>query len=72
MPDGDTEPLLRPANIPAVIERIRGLRVTFTLKIGKKWKKTKSKWIWKRRYHLLQDCDTRRQCDYMYESVLKN
>lgn len=72
MPDGDNEPLLRPANTPAVIERVRGLRVTFTVKIGKKWKKTTSKWIWKRRYHLLQDCDTRRQCDYMYESVLKN
>jgi hypothetical protein len=71
MPYGDNEPLLRPQNTPPVIERIRGLRVTFTLRIRKKtW--TKQWWVWKRRYHLLDGWETKRQFDYVYESVLKN
>jgi hypothetical protein len=71
MPYGDNEPLLRTQNIPAVKERVRGLRVTFTLKLFKK-KWTKQFWIWKRRYHLLDGWETKRQFDYVYESVLKN
>jgi hypothetical protein len=71
MPFGDNEPLLRPQNTPTVIEKIRGLRVTFTVKfLKKKW--TKTFWVWKRRYHLLDGWETKRQFDYVYESVLKN
>lgn len=71
MPYGDNEPLLRPQNTPPVKERIRGLRVTVAFKVfKKKWKKTW--WIWKRRYHLLDGWETKRQFDYVYESVLKN
>lgn len=71
MPYGDNEPLLRPANIPQVVERIRGLRVTFTLKVFKK-KYTRSLWVWKRRYHLLDEWETKRQFNYVYDSILKN
>lgn len=71
MPYGDNEPLLRPENTPHVIERIRGLRVTFTIKVFKK-KWTRTWWVWKRRYHLLDEWETKRQFDYVYESVLKN
>lgn len=71
MPYGDNEPLLRPQNVPQVIESIRGLRVTFRLKFFKK-KWTKTWWVWKRRYHLLDGWETKRQFDYVYESVLKN
>lgn len=71
MPYGDNQPLLHPQNIPHVHETIRGLRVTFTLKLFKK-KWTKSLWVWKRRYHLLDGWQNKRQFDYVYESVLKN
>lgn len=71
MPYGDNEPLLRPQNVPQVHEWIRGLRVTFTVTFFKK-KKTWSLWVWKRRYHLLAGWETKRQFDYVYESVLKN
>ena len=71
MPYGDNEPLLRPQNVPPVIEKIRGLRVTFTVKFFKK-KKTRTLWVWKRRYHLLDGWETKRQFDYVYASVLKN
>jgi hypothetical protein len=71
MPYGDNQPLLRPQNLPPVKERIRGLRVTFTIKFFKK-KWTKTYWVWKRRYHLLDEWETKRQFDYVYESVLKN
>lgn len=71
MPYGDNQPLLQPQNVPAVKERIRGLRVTFTFKVFKK-KWTKQLWVWKRRYHLLDGWENKRQFDYVYESVLKN
>jgi hypothetical protein len=71
MPYGDNEPLLRPQNMAPVVERIRGLRVTFTVKFFKK-SRTRTLWIWKRRYHLLDGWETKRQFDYVYESVLKN
>jgi hypothetical protein len=71
MPYGDNEPLLRPQNVPPVIEKIRGLRVTFTVRFFKKTK-TRTLWVWKRRYHLLAGWETKRQFDYVYESVLKN
>lgn len=71
MPYGDNEPLLRPQNVPPVVERIRGLRVTFTVRFFKKTK-TRTLWVWKRRYHLLAGWETKRQFDYVYESVLKN
>jgi hypothetical protein len=71
MPYGDNQPLLRPQNTPTVKERIRGLKVTFTLKLFKK-KWTKHFWVWKRRYHLLDGSDNKRQFDYVYESVLKD
>lgn len=71
MPYGDNEPLLRPQNMAPVVERIRGLRVTFTVKFFRR-RRTRTLWIWKRRYHLLDGWETKRQFDYVYESVLKN
>lgn len=72
MPYGDNEPLLRTQNMAPVVERIRGLKVTFKLRIFKKtW--TRSLWVWKRHYNnLLKGWETKRQFDYVYESVLKN
>jgi len=51
-------------------EYIRGKSVTFGIKIFNK-RFTYTRWIWKRKYHLLQNYDTMHQIDYLYQSVLK-
>ncbi|MCA1618267.1 MAG: hypothetical protein LC795_02925 [Acidobacteria bacterium] len=53
-----------------VQEHVRGRKVTFTIKLfGKKW--TRTWWIWKRTYHLLDGFETKTECDYVYDYVLK-
>lgn len=52
------------------VEYIRGRSVTFTIKFFKRrW--TFTRWIWKRKYHLLDKHDQKNQLDYLYENVLK-
>ncbi len=50
------------------IEIIRGKKITFRL-----WptKKTITRWIWKRKYHVLNGHKGTHQLDYLYQSVLK-
>ncbi len=50
------------------VEYIRGKSKTFRL-----WpsKKTVKVWIWKRKYHVLQDYDQKNQLDYLYDSLYK-
>lgn len=48
------------------VEYVRGKRITFKI-----FRKTYTRWIWKRRYHLLKHYDTMNQLDYLYLSVLK-
>lgn len=48
------------------VEYIRGKSITFRI-----LKKSYTRWIWKRKYHLLEDYDQKNQLDYLYESVLK-
>lgn len=50
------------------VEYIRGISKTFRL-----WptKKTIKVWIWKRKYHVLQDYDQKNQLDYLYDSLYK-
>ncbi|MFN0012944.1 MAG: HYR domain-containing protein, partial [Saprospiraceae bacterium] len=51
-------------------EYVRGKSKTFTIKIFK-FRKTFTFWIWKRKYHLLQDYETKNELDYLYETVLR-
>jgi hypothetical protein len=69
-PDG--VPLLRLQNRPRVVERIRGVRIDYTLKLGKKKRIRRTKWVWMRRYHLLKEWEGKMQFDYVYESILRD
>lgn len=48
------------------VEYVRGKSITFKI-----FKRTYTRWIWKRKYHLLKDYKSKNQLDYLYESVLK-
>ncbi len=51
-------------------EYIQGKSKTFTIKIFK-FRKTYTFWIWKRKYHLLDQYETKHELDYLYENVLR-
>lgn len=67
----DGVPLLKPANRPPVVERIRGVRVSYTIKLWKV-KIRRTRWVWMRRYHLLKDWENKMQFDYVYGSILRD
>jgi PKD repeat protein len=48
------------------VEYVRGKSITFKI-----FKRTYTRWIWKRKYHVLKDFKSKNQLDYLYESVLK-
>jgi hypothetical protein len=52
------------------VEYIRGKSKTFTIKFFKK-KFTRTFWIWKRKYHLLDGYKDKHQLDYLYKYLLK-
>lgn len=51
-------------------EYVRGKNKTFTIRIFK-FRRTYTYWIWKRKYHLLDQYDTKHELDYLYENVLR-
>lgn len=48
------------------VEYVRGKSITFKI-----FKKRYTRWIWKRKYHLLEGYKSKNQLDYLYESVLR-
>lgn len=52
------------------VEYIRGKSITIGFKIFRR-KFSYTRWIWKRKYHLLENYETKHQLNYLYESVLK-
>lgn len=52
------------------VEYVRGKSITFGFKLfGKRYRYTR--WIWKRKYHVLENHGTWNQLDYLYYSVFK-
>lgn len=68
---GDDQPLVKISDVPRMVEIVRGRSIRFGIKFFKK-RITKTKWIWKRRYHLLEGWESKKQFDYVYDAVLKN
>jgi hypothetical protein len=65
----DDQPLLTVNRTPGLEEWVRGQRIHFKrrilgIKVSVDW------WVWKRRYHLLSNWETKTAMDYVYESVL--
>ncbi|MBI5836583.1 MAG: VCBS repeat-containing protein [Candidatus Eisenbacteria bacterium] len=69
---GESAPILNRLLLPPWDqEYIRGRQISFG-RLGKFLRKsTKVRWRWMRRYHLLQNWQTKMACDYVYEYVLR-
>lgn len=73
-----TNGLVNGAMINSVYEEQRGLEISFTIYWPEfynwrlKWVgHTFSFWIWKRKYHLLENSQTKTECDYVYQYILR-
>jgi len=65
----DDQPLMTASCLPNVVETIKGRKIEFKIKLFKK-KIKKTWWIWKRRYHNLDNMGSKMAADYMYDSIL--
>lgn len=69
-PRNDAAPLLQHYDSPRVQERVKGRKVSFTIKIL--WKKFRiSWWVWRRVYHNVVGWNTMSMFEYVYQLLLR-